>query len=77
MISNGDTLEGSSHDLFQSTVLASHCLLGCETLYCVVGYQHFGGPCCLHFQVENAVSMSLQNIGILPQHYTVSQPRRL
>jgi hypothetical protein len=36
----------------------------------VVGYQRFRGPCCLHF------SMNLWNFGILPQHYTASQPRR-
>jgi len=28
-----------------------------------LGYQHFGGPCCLHFQGP-------------PQHCTVSEPRR-
>jgi len=33
----------------------------------VVGYQRFRGSCCLHIQVK---------VGILPQHYTVSQPRR-
>jgi len=30
----------------------------------VAGYQHFRG------------SMDLWNVGILPQHYTASQPRR-
>jgi hypothetical protein len=33
----------------------------------VGGYHRFGGPCCLHLQGEE---------GILPQHYTTSQPRR-
>jgi hypothetical protein len=33
----------------------------------VVGYQCFRGPCCLHLQGE---------VGIPPQHYTASQPRR-
>jgi len=31
----------------------------------VVGYQSFGGPCCLRLHV-----------GILPQHYMPSKPRR-
>jgi len=31
-----------------------------------VGYQCFGGPCCLHLHPED----------ILPHHYTASQPRR-
>jgi len=33
----------------------------------VVGYQHFRGPCCLHFHGAT---------GILPHHYKVSQTRR-
>jgi len=40
----------------------------------VVGYQRFVGPCCLH--PEDGCSMDLWNVGILPQHYTASQPRR-
>jgi hypothetical protein len=38
----------------------------------VVGYQSFGGPCCLHHP-EDGGSMVLWNICILPQHYTVSK----
>jgi hypothetical protein len=36
----------------------------------VVGYQRFRGPCSLHLQGE-------LNVGVLPQHYSGSQPRRL
>jgi hypothetical protein len=25
-------------------------LLGCDAMCVAVGYQHFGGPCCLHLQ---------------------------
>jgi hypothetical protein len=39
----------------------------------VVGYQRFRSPCCS----EDGVSMNLWNVGILPQYYTASQPRRL
>jgi hypothetical protein len=34
-----------------------------------VAYQRFRGPCCLRFQDE-------VDVGILPRHYTASQPRR-
>jgi len=34
----------------------------------VVGYQRFGGPCCLRLKPEGSVD--LRNVGILPQHYT-------
>jgi hypothetical protein len=40
----------------------------------VVGYQRFGCPCGLHFQGEAA--WPLETFVILPQHYTVSQPRK-
>jgi hypothetical protein len=40
----------------------------------VEGYHCFVGPCCLP---EDGGSMDLRNVGILPQHYTASQPRRL
>jgi hypothetical protein len=36
----------------------------------MVRYQHFGGKCCLHLLGQG---MTLQNAGILPQHYTASQ----
>jgi hypothetical protein len=41
----------------------------------VVEQQCFGGTCCHchHLQGEDGGSM----VGILPHHYTVSQPRRL
>jgi hypothetical protein len=43
-----------------------------------VGYQHVGEPCCLYLQSEmgpeDGGSMDLCNFGILPQHYTASQP---
>jgi hypothetical protein len=42
----------------------------------VVGYEHFSGPCFLLLHPEDGGSMDLQNLGILEQHYTVSQPRR-
>jgi hypothetical protein len=51
----------------------------------VVGYQILRGPCCLHLLSFDAVwccgriatfQMVLQNVGILPQHYTASQLRR-
>jgi len=35
----------------------------------VDGYQRFRGPCCLHFPED-------KNVGILPEHYTASQPAR-
>jgi hypothetical protein len=41
----------------------------------VVGYQSFGGPCCLHLQGDGG-SKDLRNFGILPQQYKASQPRR-
>jgi hypothetical protein len=31
----------------------------------------------LEFHPENGGSMAVQNVGILPHHYMVSQPRRL
>jgi hypothetical protein len=43
----------------------------------VAGHQHFGGPCCFHLQCHlKAGSKVLRNVGIPPQHYTASQPRR-
>jgi len=42
----------------------------------VVGYQHFRGPRCFHLQGGDGGSMDLWNVGILPHHYTASQPRR-
>jgi hypothetical protein len=42
----------------------------------MVSYQHFRGPYCLHLQVEDGDSNLLQNVGILPHHYMVSQPGR-
>jgi len=44
-----------------------HEVVFCVAMLCtdVVRYQHFRGPYCL------------QNVGILPHHYMVSQPRRL
>jgi hypothetical protein len=41
----------------------------------VVGYQCFR-PCCLNLQGDVGGIMVLKNVGILPQHYMVSQPRR-
>jgi len=42
---------------------------------CVVaGYQCFRGPCCPY--PEDGGSMVLRNVGILPEQYTASQPRR-
>jgi len=49
-----------------------------------VGYQRFGGPCCVHLHgeviyvlhPEDGGSMVLRNVGILPQHYTASQRRK-
>jgi len=40
----------------------------------VVRHQRFGGSFHLRLQDEGS-SMALQNIVILPQHYTMSQPR--
>jgi hypothetical protein len=31
----------------------------------VVGYQRFGGPCCLHLQGEDGGNKVLRNVGIL------------
>jgi len=42
----------------------------------VVGKQRFGAPCCLHLQGTAEVCKVLQNVGTIPQHFTVSQPRR-
>jgi hypothetical protein len=36
--------------------------------------KRYRGPWWLH--PEDGASMDLRNVGILPQHYTVSQPRR-
>jgi hypothetical protein len=44
-------------------VNSSH-LLSCD----VVGYQRFGGPCRLHLHLEDADSLALQNVGVLPHH---------
>jgi hypothetical protein len=41
----------------------------------MVEYKHFGGPC-FHFQGDDRGSRVLRNVGILPHHYTASQPRR-
>jgi hypothetical protein len=35
-----------------------------------------GAPCCLHLRGKDGGSMELRNAGILPHHYTVSQPRK-
>jgi hypothetical protein len=46
-------------------------VFGVVTLCSVaVGYQRFGGPCCLHFQVDGS-SKVLRNVGIIQQHYKV------
>jgi len=37
----------------------------------VVGYQHFGGPCCL-LRGSDGHSKVLQNVGILPHCYMAS-----
>jgi len=42
----------------------------------VAGYQCFRASCCLHLEPEDRGSMVIWNIGILPHHYTVSQPTR-
>jgi hypothetical protein len=42
----------------------------------VVGQQRFWRPCCLHIYPQDGESQDLRNVGILPQNYTVSQPRR-
>jgi len=45
-----------------------------------IGYQCFGGPGSHHLHPEDSEDGSskvLQNVGILLQHCTVSQPRRL
>jgi hypothetical protein len=42
----------------------------------MVEYQHFGGPCCLLIQDKDEGSKFLLNVGILPHHYIMSQPRR-
>jgi hypothetical protein len=42
----------------------------------VVGYQRFRGPCFLNLQIADGGSKVLRKVGILPQHHTVSQPRR-
>jgi len=43
-----------------------------------VGYHHFGGLYCLHFQLhpEDGSSNVLRNVGVLPEHYTASQSRK-
>jgi len=38
-------------------------------------YQPFVWPCCLYLNPEDGGSKVFRNAGILPQHYTVSQPR--
>jgi hypothetical protein len=48
----------------------------CVAIPCnvVVGYQRFGERRCFHLQGEDTGSKVLRNVGILPQHYTGSQP---
>jgi len=41
----------------------------------MAGYWRFRGPCCI-FTPEDGCSMVLPNVGILPHHYTIPQPRR-
>jgi len=46
----------------------------------VVGHHHFRGPCYLHIQdevPEDGGSPEPRNVGVLPQHYTASQTRRI
>jgi len=43
----------------------------------MVGYQCLGGPCCLAGWSEDRGSMVVLNVGIIPYHYMMSQPRRL
>jgi len=53
--------------------VSSRGLLGCD----VVAYKRSGAPWCFHLQGEDVESsMAPWNIGILPKHYTVSQPGR-
>jgi hypothetical protein len=42
----------------------------------VVGYQHFGGPYCLHLQGGDGGSKVQQNVGILLQYYMALHPLR-
>jgi len=45
----------------------------------VIGYQNFGGPCCLHIPSlppGDGGSMDTRNVGNLPQLYMAPQPRR-
>jgi hypothetical protein len=39
----------------------------------VVGYQHFGRPYCLHLHGHCCLKV-LRKVGVLPHHYTASQP---
>jgi len=51
-------------------IISSRGLVGCDTVLCcgrIPTFQRFP---------EDGSSMNLWNIGILPQHNTVSQPRR-
>jgi hypothetical protein len=42
----------------------------------VIGYQHFRCLCHLHLFPQDGGSMDLWNVGVLPQLYITSQPRR-
>jgi len=42
----------------------------------MVGYQHFGGPCCPHLLAEDGDNKVFQDAGILAHHDRVSQPSR-
>jgi hypothetical protein len=73
----------------EEVVLSYCCNIQVEVVWVVascsitVGYQRFGGPCCLHLQgevhrqsfyIDGGGNRGLWKVGILPQHYT-SQPR--
>jgi hypothetical protein len=64
---------------FHGRDISSRGLLGCDSCNVVIGYQRFRDSCCFHllssshFHPEDGGSLGLRNVGILPQHYVMSQ----
>jgi hypothetical protein len=63
------TLDWNEIQAFTALLISCWGVLGCA-----IGYQRFVGPYRLHFQGEDG--KVFRNIGVLPQHYTASQPKR-
>jgi len=65
------------HVTVQNTVMILPILDVSRRLLGVASCSNVVGPFCPHFQGEDGEGMVLQNVVILPHHYTASQSRRL